>query len=95
METNEIMTNNEAVVETAEEIVTTVASSENSVKSIAKIGGVAAAVGLGGYLTYKFIVKPLSEKIKAKKNQDDEMSTVTDVEYASVEDDVDNVEDEE
>ena len=95
METNEIMTNNEAVAEATEEIVTTVTSSENGMKTIAKIGGTAVIVGGALYLGYKYIVKPLSDKRKAKKNQDDEMSTVTDVEYASVEDDVDDVEDNE
>ena len=92
METNEIMTNNEAVAEAAEDIVTTVASSNDTLKRIAKIGGGVAIVGGLGYLTYKAIVK-LSDKLKAKDEQDDETTAVTIVEDASVEDDVDNVED--
>lgn len=95
METNEIMTNNEAVAEAAEDIVTTVTSSENGLKTIAKIGGTVALASGAIYLGYKYVVKPLSAKIKAKKEQDDEMSTMTDVENTSVEDDVDNVEDNE
>lgn len=94
METNEIMTNNEAVAEAAEDIVTTVTSSNDTLKRIVKIGGGVAFVGGLGYITYKAIVK-LSDKLKAKNEQNNEMSDATDVEYASVEDDVDNVEDEE
>ena len=95
METNEIMTNNEAVAEATEDIVTTVTSSDNGMKAIAKIGGTAIVVGGVLYLGYKYVVKPLSAKLKAKKDQDEEVESVTIVEDASAADDVDNVEDNE
>lgn len=66
METNEIMTNEE-VVEAVEEIVP--ASSENGLGIGIAIG---ATVVLGGVAAYKYIVKPLVAKIKAKKNEQED-----------------------
>lgn len=65
METMEIM-NNEEVIETTEEIVN--ASSGKGFK-------VAAGVGLtvfGGVVAYKYVVKPIMAKIKARKEQQEE-----------------------
>lgn len=65
METMEIM-NNEEVIETTEEIVN--ASSGKGFK-------VAAGVGLtvvGGVAAYKYVVKPIMAKIKARKEQQEE-----------------------
>ena len=62
MDTNEIMVNEE-VIETTEEIAT--ASSGKGFK-------VAAGVGLtvlGGFVAYKYVIKPVIAKIKAKKEQ--------------------------
>ncbi|MFA7675056.1 MAG: hypothetical protein WCY38_03220 [Endomicrobiia bacterium] len=62
MDTNEIMVNEE-VIETTEGIAT--ASSGKGFK-------VAAGVGLtvlGGFVAYKYIIKPMVAKIKAKKEQ--------------------------
>jgi len=62
MNTNEIMVNEE-VIEVTEEIAT--AGSGNGIKMAAGIG---LAV-LGGVVTYKYLVKPMVAKIKAKKEQ--------------------------
>ena len=62
MDTNEIMVNEE-VIEATEEIAT--AGSGNGIKMAAGIG---LAV-LGGVVAYKYIVKPMVAKIKAKKEQ--------------------------
>ena len=62
MDTNEIMVNE--VIETTEGIAT--ASSGNGIKNA--VGIVALAV-LGGVGAYRFIVKPMVAKIKAKKEQ--------------------------
>ena len=62
MNTNEIMVNEE-VIETTEGIAT--ANSEKGFK-------VAAGVGLtvlGGFVAYKYVIKPVIAKIKAKKEQ--------------------------
>ena len=62
MDTNEIMVNEE-VIETTEGIAT--ASSGKGFK-------VAAGVGLtvlGGFVAYKYVIKPVMAKIKAKKEQ--------------------------
>jgi hypothetical protein len=62
METNEIMVNEE-VMDTTEEIAT--ASSSKGFK-------VAVGVGLavvGGVVAYKYVIKPIVAKIKAKKEQ--------------------------
>jgi hypothetical protein len=62
MDENEIM-NNEEVIERAEEIVKT-----NSGMGL-KVGiGVGATILVGG-ITYRFVVKPLIAKYKAKKNE--------------------------
>ena len=65
METNEIMTNEEVmgVVDATEEVVT-----ENS----GKLAKVCVGVGLAalvGCVVYKFVVKPIAKKIKAKKEE--------------------------
>ncbi|MDD2298576.1 MAG: hypothetical protein PHU69_02935 [Fermentimonas sp.] len=62
MNTNEIMVNEE-VIEVTEEIAT--AGSGNGIKMAAGIG---LAV-LGGVVAYKYLVKPMVAKIKAKKEQ--------------------------
>lgn len=62
MDTNEIMVNEE-VIELTEEIAT--ASSGNGIKMAA---GVVLAV-LGGVAAYKYLVKPIVAKIKAKKER--------------------------
>ena len=62
MDTNEIMANEE-VIEVTEEIAT--ASSGNGIKMAAGIG----LVVLGGVAAYKYIVKPMVVKIKAKKER--------------------------
>lgn len=59
METNEII-NNEEVMETAGELVT--ATSGKGMK----VAAVGIGIALGG-LAYKFAVKPMMDKIKAKK----------------------------
>ena len=71
MENNEILTNEE-VMETTEEIVN--ASSGKDFKVAAGIG---LAV-LAGVVAYKYIGKPLLAKIKAKKEETQE---ITDVEF--------------
>ena len=91
METNEIMTNNEAVVEATEDIVTTVASSDNGLKTIAKIGGTTVVTGAVLYLGYKYIVKPIIAKVKAK-NEPEDLEAVDSLEDDSVVSDVENVE---
>lgn len=62
MDTNEIMANEE-VIELTEEIVT--ARFENGIKMTVGIG---LAV-LGGVAAYKYLIKPMVAKIKAKKEQ--------------------------
>lgn len=62
METNEIM-NNEEVIEATEEIAT--AGSGDGLKIAAGIG---LTVLVGG-IAYKYIVKPIWTKIKAKKEE--------------------------
>ena len=62
MDTNEIMVNEE-VIETTEEIATA---------SSGKVFKVAAGVGLtvlGGFVAYKYVIKPVVAKIKTKKEQ--------------------------
>ena len=59
---NEILTN-ENVVETAEEVIEKV----DSCKGIKIAAGVGGAVILG-VIAYKFIVKPMIAKVKAKKD---------------------------
>lgn len=71
MENNEILTNEE-VMETTEKIVN--ASSGKGFKVAAGIG---LAV-LAGVVAYKYIGKPLLAKIKAKKEETQE---ITDVEF--------------
>lgn len=64
METNEIITNDE-VMEKAEEVVTSTGSGK-TLRTLGVIGGVA----LVGGLAYKYAIKPLISKAKAKKEQD-------------------------
>lgn len=63
MNTNEIMVNEE-VIETTEGIAT--ASSGNGIKMAA---GIIALAVIGGVGAYRYIVKPMMAKIKAKKEQ--------------------------
>ncbi|HHX36723.1 MAG TPA: hypothetical protein GX717_01935 [Clostridiaceae bacterium] len=65
METMEI-TNNEEVIETTEEIVN--ASSGKGFRVVAGVS-LAAVVGVAAY---RYIVKPIMAKIKAKKEQQEE-----------------------
>ena len=69
MENNEILTNEE-VMETTEEIVN--ASSGKGIKVAAGIG---LAV-LAGVVAYKYIGKPLLAKLKAKKEEKQEIADV-------------------
>lgn len=62
MNTNEIMVNGE-VIEVTEEIAT--ASSRKGIKVAVGVG----LVVLGGVAAYKYIIKPMVAKIKAKKEQ--------------------------
>lgn len=78
METMEIM-NNEEVIETTEEIVN--ASSGKGFK-------VAAGVGLivfAGVAAYKYVVKPIVAKIKARKEQQEEDKVVDIAEFRETE----------
>ena len=77
MNTNEIMVNEE-VIETTEGITT--ASSGNGIKMA--VGIIALAV-IGGVGAYRYIVKPMVAKIKAKKEQqamEEESDNFVDVE---------------
>lgn len=62
METNEIM-NNEEVIEVTEEIATA-----GSGKGLKIAAGIGLTVLVGG-LAYKYVVKPMWAKIKAKKEE--------------------------
>ena len=62
METNEIMTTNESVIDE----VTTEIANVDSGKAGKIVAGAVATVLVGG-LIYKFVVKPLVAKHKAKK----------------------------
>lgn len=78
METMEIM-NNEEVIETTEEIIN--ASSGKGFK-------VAAGVGLtvfAGVAAYKYVVKPIVAKIKARKEQQEEDKVVDIAEFRETE----------
>lgn len=76
METNEIM-NNEEVIEVTEEIATA-----GSGKGLKIAAGIGLTVLVGG-LAYKYVVKPMWAKIKAKK--EDQKISVED--YDGFEDD--------
>lgn len=73
--TNEIMTN-EAVAEATEDVVTVVSSNKNVAKTVAEIGVTAAIVGGIGYLTYKYIVKPIKAKRATKKELEEVIDDV-------------------
>lgn len=77
MDTNEIMVNEE-VIEVTEEIAT--AGSGNGIKMAAGIG---LAV-LGGVVAYKYLVKPMVVKIKAKKEQQRINAEVDDFDDAKI-----------
>jgi hypothetical protein len=62
MNTNEIMVN-EKVIETTEGIAT--ASSGNGIKKVVGTG----LTLLVGFVAYKYVIKPVVAKIKAKKEQ--------------------------
>ena len=62
MDTNEIMVNEE-VIETTEGIATA-----GSGKVFKVVAGVGLTV-LGGFVAYKYVIKPVIAKIKAKKEQ--------------------------
>ena len=62
MENNEMMVSNESILDLTEEVVT------KNDKGLRIAGSVAAAIIVGG-LAYKFVVKPLIAKFKAKKQE--------------------------
>ena len=66
METNELM-NNEVVEETVAEVMT---ESGSSTKAMRVAGGI-LAIAAGGFMLYKFVVKPFLAKRAAKKEQNE------------------------
>ena len=66
METNELM-NNEVVEETVAEVMT---ESGSSTKAMQVAGGI-LAIAAGGFMLYKFVVKPFLTKRAAKKEQNE------------------------
>ena len=74
MDTNEIMVNEE-VIEVTEEIVTA-----GSGKVFKVTAGVSLAV-LGGFVAYKYVIKPAIAKIKTKREQQK-----TDVDFTYLDD---------
>ena len=84
METNEIMNNEEVMETAAEEIV-----KKNSGKGIKIAAGVGLAV-LAGIVIYRYVGKPMLEKIKAQKelqaiNKEDADEEFVDAEIESEE----------
>ena len=76
MDTNEIMVNEE-IIETTEGIAT--ASSGKGFKVAARV----SLTVLGGFVAYKYVLKPVIAKIKAKKEQqmiDEEVDDFDDAE---------------
>lgn len=71
MENNEIIMNEEVIDKVGETAV------NNSGKLLKVAGGIAIVVTVGG-LAYKFIVKPIVAKIKAKKELADQIRQLTD-----------------
>ena len=89
METNEIMTNEEYEIEEVYDF-DGFEEEESSGKGLKAVVGVGLAAGLG-YLGYKFVVKPLVNKFKAKKGQSTEKDVVIvdhKVEYEVCDEDV-------
>lgn len=78
METNEILTNEE-VMNAAEEVVT-----ESSGKTLKALGIFGGAVLIGG-LAYKYAVKPIIAKVKAKKEPDDFSDDADDIDIVDAE----------
>ena len=77
MDTNEIMVNEE-VIEMTEGIAT--ASSGKGFKVTAGVG----LRVLGGFVAYKYVIKPIIAKIKAKKEQqgiNEEVDNVIELEF--------------
>ena len=77
MNTNEIMVNEE-IIETTEGIATA---------SSGKVFKVAAGVGLtvlGGFVAYKYVIKPVMAKIKDKKEQQRINAEVDDFDDAEI-----------
>lgn len=84
METNEIMTTNEEVIDVvAEEI-----ANADSGKAMKAVAGVGLTV-LAGAMIYKFVVKPLVAKAKAKK-EEATMFEVIDEDLVDHDDEVEN-----
>lgn len=82
MENNEIMTTEEfEVIDVTDEIVEV--ETESSGNGLKAVVGVGIAAGLG-YLGYRFIVKPIKAKFKAKKEQTVEAEAVEVIEEPSV-----------
>ena len=77
MDTNEIMVNEE-VIETTEEIAT--ASSGKGFKVATTI----SLTVLGGFIAYKYVIKPVVAKIKAKKEQQRINAEVDDFDDAEI-----------
>ena len=77
MNTNEIMVN-EKVIETTEGIATA-----GSGKVFKVVAGVGLTV-LGGFVAYKYVIKPVVAKIKAKKEQQRINAEVDDFDDAEI-----------
>lgn len=74
METNELM-NNEVVEETVAEVMT---ESGSSTKAIQFAGGI-LAIAAGGFMLYKFVVKPFLVKRIAKKERNETVEAPEDL----------------
>ena len=77
MDTNEIMAN-EDVIDTTEEIATA------SSGKVFKVTAGAGLTVLGGFVAYKYLIKPVVAKIKAKKEQQKINAEVDDFDDAEV-----------
>ncbi len=78
MNTNEIMVNEE-IIETTEGIAT--AGSGNGIKKVVGTG----LTLLVGFVAYKYVIKPVVAKIKAKKEQQRINKEVDNFDYAEIE----------
>lgn len=74
METNELM-NNEVVEETVAEVMT---ESGSSTKAMQVAGGI-LAIAAGGFMLYKFVVKPFLAKRAAKKERNETVEAPEDL----------------
>lgn len=82
---NEIMRNEEVIEEYDTDVETVVEEDD----SVLKTAGIGLGILAGGFALYKFAVKPLIAKIKAKKNP--KAAEAKDVEFTEVDfDDLDD-----